>query len=352
MVTLSDILAAVAVVLNGLPQGLLALTFGFAAFPTAIAFVIGIIGVIFFKLVTPISFQAETICLAGTLGRDRLERLNMVFWSGIIMAVIGILGLLEFTIDMIGPSILNGMMAGVGIMLAHVAINMIKSNKTIGAFSLAVALLTYFITDNLVYTIVASVFLSSFVWMYMKRTELSKKEVEASEDIEKISRIKVLVNPFIIRGALALATLQIGGNIAYGSITGNLAQSSVNIDHLTIYSGLASAGSALFGGGPVEAIISGTAIAPNPFITGILMMAIMAIILLSKLLPKLAKYVPSESIAGFLFVLGAIIVFPTNINLGLAGDPVVAGVTTVVTAATDPFLGMLAGLIVRAVIGL
>ena len=43
-----SILTAVAVVINGIPQGILALSFGFAAFPTAIAFVIGIIGSIAF----------------------------------------------------------------------------------------------------------------------------------------------------------------------------------------------------------------------------------------------------------------------------------------------------------------
>ena len=37
---MTDLLAALAVVLNGIPQGLLALSFGFAAFPTAVAFLV------------------------------------------------------------------------------------------------------------------------------------------------------------------------------------------------------------------------------------------------------------------------------------------------------------------------
>ena len=40
----ADILAIIGVVLNGLPQGLLALTFGFASIPTAMAFFIGALG--------------------------------------------------------------------------------------------------------------------------------------------------------------------------------------------------------------------------------------------------------------------------------------------------------------------
>ena len=38
---LQDILAAIGVVLNGIPQGLLALTYGFASVPTAIGFAVG-----------------------------------------------------------------------------------------------------------------------------------------------------------------------------------------------------------------------------------------------------------------------------------------------------------------------
>ena len=55
---LTDILAVIGVVLNGLPQGLLALTFGFASIPTAMAFFIGAIGNTVTQSVAPISFQA------------------------------------------------------------------------------------------------------------------------------------------------------------------------------------------------------------------------------------------------------------------------------------------------------
>ena len=57
----ADILAIIGVVLNGLPQGLLALTFGFASIPTAMAFFIGALGNTLTQSVAPISFQAETI---------------------------------------------------------------------------------------------------------------------------------------------------------------------------------------------------------------------------------------------------------------------------------------------------
>ncbi|WP_211289755.1 hypothetical protein SPSIL_035450 [Sporomusa silvacetica DSM 10669] len=42
--TFEDLLAALGVIVNGLPQGLLALTFGFASVPTAADFIVGAIG--------------------------------------------------------------------------------------------------------------------------------------------------------------------------------------------------------------------------------------------------------------------------------------------------------------------
>lgn len=66
---LQDILAAIGVVLNGIPQGLLALSMGFASVPTALGFGVGVIGCLLLGSVAPISFQAETIVLAGTMGK-------------------------------------------------------------------------------------------------------------------------------------------------------------------------------------------------------------------------------------------------------------------------------------------
>lgn len=82
----------------------------------------------------------------------------------------------------------------------------------------------------------------------------------------------------------------------------------------------------------------------------------MAVILLAGLLPKIGRFVPSASIAGFLFVLGAIVTLPGNataaFSTGEAASGLVGGITMVVTAITDPFLGMLAGLIIQFLIGL
>lgn len=344
---LKDLLAVFSVILNGLPQGLLALSYGFASVPTAMAFLVGAAGNTIVGSVAPISFQAETITLAGTMGKNMKERLSMIFIGGCIMTVIGGFGLLTDIVNFIGPVITSGMMAGVGIMLAKVSIGMARKNKVIGFTSMGVGFIVYMLTKDLVYTIALSVIISSIVSIILKK----------NTGIECISTEKLLFqkptfNLEILRGAMAMVCLNIGANIAFGNITGSIARAHVNIDHLSVISSLADMLSSIFGGGPVESIISATGSAPHPVMAGVLMMVIMAIILFSGLLPKLAKYIPSESIAGFLFVLGAIVTVPSNAAaaLGQSGS-LVGGVTMAVTAITDPFLGMLAGLIMRLFVG-
>ncbi|MDK2836492.1 MAG: adenine/guanine/hypoxanthine permease [Thermosediminibacterales bacterium] len=342
---IKDVLAAVGVIINGLPQGILALSFGFASLPTALAFVVGAIGAGLLGLVAPISFQAETITLAGTMGSNLRERLSMIFYGGIIMGFIGLIGMLQTIVDFIGPVITNGMMAGVGIMLSMVAVGMAKKNKKVGLTSIAVAFIVYLFSKDLVYTIVSSVVLSSIVGNYIK-----SDTVVYDGTREKFKLQKPIINPVVIRGALAMVCLNIGANIAFGNITGSIANKPVNIDHLAVVSSLADVASSLFGGGPVESIISATGAAPHPVTAGVLMMSLMALILVTGMLPKIGRYVPMESIAGFLLVLGAVVTVPINTKMAME-DPVVGGVTAVVTATTDPFTGMVAGLLMKFLTG-
>lgn len=344
---LKDLLAVFSVILNGLPQGLLALSFGFASVPTAMAFLIGAAGNTIVGSVAPISFQAETITLAGTMGKNMRERLSMIFIGGCIMTVIGCFGLLEDIVNFIGPVITNGMMAGVGIMLAKVSIGMAKKNKIIGFTSMGIGFVVYMLTKDLVYTITASVVISSIISIIMKK----ETGINVTSR-EKLVFQKPTFSLEILRGALAMVCLNIGANIAFGNITGSIAKADVNIDHLSVISSLADMCSSIFGGGPVESIISATGSAPHPVMAGVVMMIVMAVILLSGLLPKLGKYIPSESIAGFLFVLGAVVTVPINAAaaLGQSGS-LVGGITMAVTAISDPFLGMLAGLVMKLFVG-
>ncbi|EDU36803.1 NCS2 family permease [Clostridium sporogenes] len=342
-----DILSIFSVLLNGLPQGLLALSFGFASVPTAFAFLIGAAGNAITGNVVPISFQAETITLAGTMGDNLKERLSMIFYGGLIMTFIGLFGLMSKITDSIGPVITAGMMAGVGIMLARVSIEMARKNKIIGYVSIASGVITHLFTKDLVYTIAVSVIISSIVYNILG----NKKGESFIIEREKIAINKPSFSLKILRGAMSMVCLNIGANIAFGNITGQLANRKVNIDHVSIISSLADMSSSILGGAPVESIISATGGAPNPKASGIIMMLLMAAILFAGFLPKIGKYIPTESIAGFLFVLGAIVTAPVNAASALtstaANGTVIGGVTMTVTAITDPFIGMISGLLMK-----
>ena len=143
---MQDLFAAIGVVLNGLPQGLLALTYGFASVPTALGFLIGAVACAVLGSVAPISFQAETIVLAGTMGKDIRERLSMIFFGGVLMTVMGFTGLLTRITDFAGPTIVSAMMAGVGFMLVKVSLGMTRENKLVGWVSMASAVVIYLVS--------------------------------------------------------------------------------------------------------------------------------------------------------------------------------------------------------------
>jgi len=137
------------------------------------------------------------------------------------------------------------MMAGIGIMLTKVAFDMSRKNKVIGYSSMAIGFLTFMITGDLVYTITISVLLTSILSNVMGQ----KSDIILTER-EKIKFMKPSFSFNILRGALAMITLNIGSNITFGKITGEIANTPVNVDHLSIVSSLADLSSSLFGGVP------------------------------------------------------------------------------------------------------
>ena len=122
-----------------------------------------------------------------------------------------------------------------------------------------------------------------------------------------------------------------------------------NFDHLSIINSLADIPSALFGGPPIEAIISGTAGAPWPVACGVVFMLVTGILVLLGLVGRLGKYLPAQSISGFLLIIGLVITFVPNLSTVAASDGSVSGFVALgVTAwSKNPFLGMVAGVLVR-----
>lgn len=267
----------------------------------------------------------------------------MIFIGGAIMTVIGLLGLLTKIVNFVGEDVAYGMMAGVGIILTKAALDMVKSDKISGGVSLAAALLTYFFTkdsaNTLVYTIVISVVAACIASAIFNK---EKANIEVVDD--KFVRQKFTINTNVILGALGMVCLNIGSNISFGGITAGMATAgNYNVDHLTVISSVADMCSSFFGGAPVESIISATASAPHPVWAGVIMMAVIGLILILKLLPKIGRFVPASSIAGFLFVLGIFKTVVPDAPLAFATNAAAGGAAMVVTAVTNPFLGMIAG---------
>ena len=123
------------------------------------------------------------------------ERLSMIFYGVAIMLVIGLFGMLERIVDFIGPIVTNRMMEEVGIMLAKVALDMIKSDRIIGVTSTLSGVLIYFFTHDLVYTVLNSVILSS------------------------IARFLIVLGMFVTLSNNATATLAGGENSVVGGMT-------------------------------------------------------------------------------------------------------------------------------------
>lgn len=349
-ITIADILSAVAGCLDATTQAILAMSFGFAMLPSAIAYAIGIGGCLIFNSVVPISFQAETITMAGALGRNVKERVSIIFIGGAAMVLIGAFGLLETFTSFAGEDVICAMMAGVGIFLAKVSMDLVRENVKLGTVSMVVAILVYAITTDLVYTIVIGVVVTSLAAHFLGE----HPEIE-NVNKEGFKPQKMTLNFTVVRGALSVICLTIGGNIAYGGITADIAGATANADHISIYSGLADAVSSFFGGAPVSVIISATAATPNPKTSAVLLMGIMMVLLLTGLLPKIAKYVPVQAIAGTLFVLGVFVTMPENASLAFSGNSplgtLACGTTLAVTAITDPFFGIVSGILVKVLAG-
>ena len=110
------------------------------------------------------------------------------------------------------------MMVGVGIFLGKVAFDLVKEEKRLGAVSMVVAIAVYGITQDLVWTIVCGVIVTSIAAKVLK-IEISVGDENTEKESRKLKLMKPIVNFNVIRGALSVICLTIGGNIAYGGIT-------------------------------------------------------------------------------------------------------------------------------------
>lgn len=362
------ILAVIAVIINGTPQLLYAEARGFALKPAGFAYLIGAFGNLFTGSVTPISAQAETITVAS-IKKNLRNNTSAILLAALLMIILAAFGGVTKIADFAGLAILSGMMSGVGLILAGVAWDMFGQERRTSLISIVTAIAAYAIflnsSNKVVWTIFISVVVATadYLFIQKRRVDLSAVMEEGREHYQMSNEwrfwkkdywsdfklIKPTINVTVILGALSLVMLNIGANISFGGITASIAGTSQNFDHLSIINSLADFPSAMFGGPPIEAIISGTAGAPWPVLCGVVFMFATGILLLVGVIGRLGKYLPSQSIAGFLLVIGFALTFAPNLSAVSSSDqPITGYVALGVTAwSKNPFLGMVVAVLVR-----
>jgi AGZA family xanthine/uracil permease-like MFS transporter len=271
--------------------------------------------------------------------------------------------------DFAGVAVVSGMMSGVGLILAGVSLDMFNQEKRTALISIVTAIAAYAIFFNspnkVVWTIFISVVVSTadFLLLQKRRVDVTASVEEGRDYLPSSNEwrfwkkeywkdfkvIKPRLNLAVILGALSLVMLNIGANISFGGITASIAGTTQNYDHLSFINSLADLPAALFGGPPIEAIISGTAGAPWPVACGIVFMFAMGILILLGVIGRLGRYLPSQSIAGFLLVIGFALTFAPNLSAVSNSDNPVSGYIALgVTAwSKNPFIGMVVGILVR-----
>jgi AGZA family xanthine/uracil permease-like MFS transporter len=361
---LRDILFAIFTLGDTIGEGFVAVGLGFAFKATGIGFLFGAASMLIFHSVVPVSFQVEGLTVVSRRNNgDWRGMLYTTMLAGVIGSILGFIGVYGSITSFIGDAIQAGMMVGAGLILCRVAFDLLIENWKIGISSAAAGYLVFIFVSSISpdWALVIALVGSVGIGMIAGRILGTYESVASKAEIEKVSLIPrswasiktYLTKPSVIRATLAILALRTGTSIAYGAVDSEiLAGVQANPDVANISSGLASLFGGLFGGANLEPIISGTAAAPHPVFSGVLMMVMMGALCLSGVLPKLAKWVPTQAIVGFLLVLSTMIIIPTNIS-ALAADPISGGVAAGITAAAiDPFLGMLVAIIVRVAIAI
>jgi len=171
--TFDDVLAAFSMLADVIGEALIAVSLGWAIKPAGIGFIIGMVLLVAFRTVAPVSFEVESLTIVSRIAKRKWHvMIYAVILAGIVGVILGSLGLISAMVDFIGPSIQYGMMTGVGIILAVVAIDLIKENKIIGIVSVGVAFIVFFATiddpSSIIYALAASVAVSVVVARFVK----------------------------------------------------------------------------------------------------------------------------------------------------------------------------------------
>lgn len=335
-----DLLAALAVILNCLPSAMLALSMGFSVLATAIGFALGAFGLAASGQVAVFSFQPETLLLLSRLSEDRNERLTITVCSSAFVFLLGVTGILGRIVTFIGDGAIYSLLAGMGVMVCKVAVDMLGDDKKTGLASIASAVAMYWLTADLVYTVAVSCIVSVVLFRFV----LKGGHVDApTQSAPKLLLLRPRFNVRVVKGVFSLAAMQLASIIAYSTVNNDLAGISGGLDSVSAILGASGLVSGMVSGSPLAPVISATASAPHPVLSGVIFMLLMAAILVLRVMPKLFWFIPKQAVCGFLFVLGALVIFPGNARAAVELSALAGGLSICVSAFADPFLGIIVG---------
>lgn len=361
---LASIIAALGMTADGVAEGLYAARHRFTARAAGVAYAIGALVAWLAGAVTPITFTVESITVATRTVQTRPQILYVVVLSAIPSVLLGLFGLYSEFIDLLNPSVISGVIAGVGIILAGVGVEYVRERPVTAGSSILAGFVLYLLTGNLVLVIVAAVAAGTLAARLLPtrfRPRVHEPEEggddgadgEAAPDGLELLPLKwqeLLARPVLI-GAFSVFALRTGAVVSYDTVNAEIADASTHFDAVTLMAGLGSLASGLLGGPPVETTPAPMAAAPMPVFSTVLFMALMVGVTLLGLVGRLGRYFPLQAIAGFLVVLGVPVVLPENIPMAME-DPVPGATALAITALSNPFYGILAGELVAVAMDL
>lgn len=373
---LESVIAALGMCADGVAEGLYGVRHRFSARAAGIGFVIGAFLVWWYQLVTPTNFTVESITIATRSSQRRPQILYIVALSAIPSIVLGLFGWYSTFVRFLNPSVVAGIIVGVGVILTKVGIEYLGERPITTSTSILAGVIAYALSSDLVPVIIASVIIGSVVDRFLparlRRWNNAASEEEAAAQDEEATDTNqerppageddppeeqepkfglilfhwrdILSRP-VLFGAFSVFALRTGTVVSYTTVNAEIARRTPHLDGATVAAGVGSLVSALFGGPPLETTPASMAASPMPVFSTVLFMALMALICFFGLVGRLGRYLPLQAVAGFLVVLGLLITIPDNLPQA-AMQPVAGGTAIAVTALTNPFYGILAGEVV------
>jgi AGZA family xanthine/uracil permease-like MFS transporter len=364
----ASIIAALGMCADGVAEGLYALRHRFSPRAAGIGYAIGAVVAWLYDAVTPITFTVESITIATREAKKPPQILYIVALSAVPSIILGATGLYSEFVGLLDRSVVAGVIAGVGIILARVGFGYISERPWLAGLATLTGVAAYALTQNLVYVIVASIVTGTavewigFKWLGMGGqgdSEGAERQAESDEESgeessaeseQETARFGLMVLKWnelvswpVLVGAFSVFALRTGAVVSYATVNAQVAGGrDPTLDGATLMAGLGTFASALLGGPPVETTPAPMAAAPMPVFSTALFMGLMAAITLLGLVRRLGKFIPLQAIAGFLIVLGIPVVLPEQMPLA-AQAPLAGGTALAVTALSNPFYGLLAG---------